>query len=52
MHFRMAPLVFRVSGPRSKDGGREQSLAAPVRKTEAGNSHCRPRVCGITPPPV
>src|SRR5699024_3173873 len=42
MHFRMAPLVFRVSGPRSKDGGRKQSLPAPVRKTAAGNSHCRP----------
>src|SRR5699024_844952 len=42
MHFRMAPLVFRVSGPRSKDGGRKQSLPAPVRKTAAGNSHWRP----------
>src|SRR5699024_3144166 len=42
MHFRMAPLVFRVSGPRSKDGGRKQSLPAPVRKTARGNSHCRP----------
>src|SRR5699024_5803251 len=42
MHFRMAPLVFRVSGPRSKDRGREQSLPVPVRKTAAGNSHCRP----------
>src|SRR5699024_12789426 len=42
MHFRMPPLVFRVSGPRSKDRGREQSLAAPVQKTAAGNSHRRP----------
>src|SRR5699024_5197941 len=42
MHFRMAPPVFRVSASRAKDRGREQSLPVPVRKTTAGNSHCRP----------